>query len=99
MNIQDLLNHGSEVTLAVSLNDLKQFFDCVLEEAKQELEQTVINGRAEAYLSPDKVCEMLDVDRSTLWRWNKRGYLSTIEVGGKRRYKLSDIKKILNGGL
>lgn len=37
----------------------------------------------------------LHVDKSTLWRWAKIGYLVPIEVGGKRFYKQSDIDKIL----
>jgi len=33
-----------------------------------------------------------------LWRWAKRGYLVPIEVGGKRRYRMSEVKAILNVG-
>jgi len=43
------------------------------------------------------VAEMLDVDKSTLWRWAKIGYLVPINVGGKRRYRMSDVNRILNG--
>jgi len=50
----------------------------------------------ETYLSPKKTAEMLDVNPTTLWRWNKRNYLIHIQVGGKRRYKMSDIQKILS---
>lgn len=48
-------------------------------------------------VSIKQVCEMLDVDPSSLWRWRKRGYLVPAEIGGKRRYKISDIRRILNG--
>jgi Helix-turn-helix domain len=58
----------------------------------------IISDKAETYPSPKQVCEILNVDLSTLWRWNKRGYLCPSEVGGKRRYKMSDVKRILNGG-
>lgn len=40
---------------------------------------------------------MFNVNLSTLWRWLKSGYLKTIEFGGGRRYKMSEIKEILNG--
>jgi len=96
MELYNLLSNGVNVTLAITLEDLKNFHSLVLEDAKRNLEQVILEGKNETYLSPDKVCEMLSVDRSTLWRWNKRSYLNTIEVGGKRRYKLSDIKKLLN---
>jgi predicted site-specific integrase-resolvase len=37
------------------------------------------------------------VDLSTLHRWHKSSYLTHIEIGGKRRYRMSDVKKILEG--
>lgn len=96
MNIREFFNSGANITLAVTLNDLKDFHDFVIENTKTELEHTIIESKAESYLSPENVCSILDIDRSTLWRWNKTGYLPHIEIGGKRRYKRSSIDKLLN---
>ena len=41
---------------------------------------------------------MLNVDLSTLWRWSKKKYLVPIEFGGGRRYKMSEVKELMNGG-
>lgn len=54
-----------------------------------------MDASTETYPSAKRVSEILEVDRSTLWRWAKCGYLVPIEVGGKRRYKMSDVKRIL----
>ena len=62
---------------------------------KRELEQAITDANAETYPSPKKVAEILDVNESTLFRWRKKGYLTPIEVGGKRRYKMSDVNQIL----
>lgn len=97
-NLKDLLQESGNITIAVSLTDLKQFAVDIIESTKRELEDVVIADKAETYPSPKRVCEILDVDASTLWRWNKRGYLCPAEVGGKRRYKMSDVNAILNGG-
>ena len=94
MFLKDLLQQGN-VTIAVTLSDLKQFAQELIQITKQELEQKITDANAESYPSPEEVAEMLDVDRSTLWRWNKRGYLCHIEVGGKRRYRMSDINRLL----
>jgi excisionase family DNA binding protein len=59
------------------------------------LEQQITDANTETYPSVDQVAKMLDVDKSTLWRWNKQGYLKHIEIGGKRRYRMSDVKKKL----
>jgi len=40
---------------------------------------------------------ILNVSNSTLWRWEKSGYLVPINVGGQSRYKTSDINEILEG--
>ena len=50
----------------------------------------------EKYLTIKEVAKKLHVDPSTLWSWDKRGYLRKIEVGGKRLYRESDIEAILN---
>lgn len=97
-NLKDLLQESGNITIAVSLTDLKQFAVEIIESTKRELEDVVIADKAETYPSPKRVCEILDVDASTLWRWNKRGYLCPAEVGGKRRYRMSDVNAILNGG-
>lgn len=98
MNLKEILQESGNVTIAVSLVDLKQFAVDIIESTKRELEDVVIADKAETYPSPKRVCEILDVDASTLWRWNKRGYLCPAEVGGKRRYKMSEVNAILNGG-
>lgn len=97
-NLKDLLRESGNITIAVSLSDLKQFAVDIIESTKKELEDVVIADKAETYPSPKRVSEILDVDASTLWRWNKRGYLCHAEVGGKRRYRMSDVNAILNGG-
>jgi predicted site-specific integrase-resolvase len=61
------------------------------------MEQLIQDSNQETYISPKKCAEILDCDLSTLWRWKKSGYLAPVEIGGKRRYKMSDIKKILEG--
>ncbi len=37
------------------------------------------------------------VGKTTLWRWAKQKYLTPVEIGGKRRYKMSEVKRLLEG--
>ncbi len=67
----------------------------LIAEVKRELEQSIADEKAETYLSREKVAEMLEVSTATLWRWQKLNYLVPILVGGKRRYRKSDVMKIL----
>lgn len=97
-NLIELAKEMPNLTISVSLADLQAFHKEVIADTKRELEEVVISEKAETYPSPKQVCEILDINMATLYRWKDKGYLVPIEVGGKRRYRMSDIKKILNGG-
>ena len=95
MLINNLIKEGN-ITISVSANDLKEFALDIIQQTKRELEDLVIAQKSEAYVSRQRACEMLDVDATTMWRWAKRNYLVPATVGGKKRYKMSDINKLLN---
>lgn len=97
VNIASMMENGANITVAITLEDLRRFHREVIAETKKELEERIAEDKGERYLSIKQVCEMLDIDPSSLWRWRKRGYLAPVEVGGRRRYRMSDIRKILNG--
>lgn len=83
------------MTIAIKLHDLVEFGNILISNVKSELEQTIADQKAETYLSIEKVMEMFGVCRGTLWRWQKVGYLVPINVGGQRRYRMSDVNNIL----
>lgn len=98
MSLQELLNSGQTINITIGLSDLETFANNLIQKTKNDLEAVVIAAQAETYLSRAETCNELKVDQSTLFRWAKRGYLNPIEIGGKRRYRMSDVKSILNGG-
>jgi len=93
--IEELIKSNADLTLAIKLKDLKVFADYLIEKTKSELEEIVVSEKAETYPTVKQVSEILNVNITTLWRWNKNGYLKTIEFGGGRRYKMSDVKELL----
>jgi len=97
-NLIALAKELPNLTISVSLADLFEFGEELVRSSKKNLEQIINDEAAEKYLSIDKTAELLGIDKSTLWRWNKNNYLKTIEIGGKRRYRMSDINKILEKG-
>jgi Predicted site-specific integrase-resolvase len=84
-----------KISVTVGFADLKMIVKEIIEDTKRELEDLVTAQKSETYVSRQRACEMLDVDASTMWRWAKRNYLVPATVGGKKRYKMSDIKKLL----
>lgn len=97
MHIQDLMDQNLKVSITVGLDDLKEFADYLIAKTKRDLGEAIRGDKMETYPTPKQVSQMLNVDLTTLWRWSKRGYLKPIEIGGKRRYKMSEVRKLLNG--
>lgn len=95
MSIDDILHSGANVSITICANDLLQFANHLVKTTMDGMEAEVTAKREEVYKSPSETSELLHVDKSTLWRWAKIGYLIPIEVGGKRLYKKSDIDAIL----
>ena len=50
------------------------------------------------FITRKETASLLHVNFTTLWRWNKLGYLRSRKVGGRRVvYKYSDVMALLNG--
>lgn len=84
---------SSAPILLVSSEDLESVVRGILEEvisaSNDEKDETLLSIRQAASL--------LGVDRSTLWRWEKQGYLKPVRIGRKVRYKQVDVKKLTTG--
>ena len=98
--MNDLIKVAREypsLNITVQAGELFEMVNYCVQTTRRELEQQISDAATETYPSRQKVAEILDVDLSTLHRWAKQMYLVPIEIGGKRRYKMSDVKRILNG--
>ncbi len=95
MSIQEIIKSGANISITVSALDLKEFALSLISEREEDKRKSV--PVPETYLTQDEVSVKLQVDKSTLWRWNKSGYLNKVRVGGKVRYRLSDVTKLMEG--
>ena len=97
-NLIELAKVCPEAIISVKVGDLIEANEAFAAQTKEQLEQLITDSATETYPSRQKVAEILDVDLSTLHRWAKRGLLVPIEIGGKRRYRMSDVRRMLNNG-
>lgn len=97
MNLIQVAKECPDLVVSIKLCDLMEANTLLIANVKSELEQTIADQNAETYLSRDKVKEILEIGDTTLWRWQKSGYLVPINVGGKRRFRKSDINRIMEG--
>ena len=94
MDLIEVARQCPDLTVSIRLGDLIEANQSLVEEALMRLEKSVAKSRTEIYLSRTKVMQMLEVASATLWRWEKCGYLVQLSVGGKKRYRLSDIQRL-----
>ena len=97
VDIIELAKNCPNLNITLKVGEVVEAINYCVLTTRKELEQQITDANAETYPSVAKVAEILDVNKSSLWRWAKNGYLVPIEVGGKRRYRMSDIKRILEG--
>lgn len=81
---------GVSVTMTVS-----DFTDLIKQTVKETVE--CINNRADSsspWLTPKQVCERLSINRATLWRWEKEGYISGVKFGNRMRYDEKEVARV-----
>lgn len=94
MNYRDLLNSGENVSVTIKLEDLRAVFKEILGSLKIYPKS---NTTAEEFLSRKEVLNILKIDSSTLWNWEKTSYIKSFPFGGRKRYKRADVEAIRTG--
>ena len=95
ISIQDLLISPENVILQLSKEDLKDFANQILLGAKSiAMLEAEAATTSDKLLSIDEAAKLLSVSKMTLYRWDQNGILKKVEIGGKRRYRKSDIERL-----
>ena len=96
-SVQDVLSNGVATLVVLKVEDLKQTIIETVMEAKRNMEKDIALNNSDVLLTTNQVLERLSISRTTLWHWVKKRYIIPVEIGGKQRYKLSDVNAILKG--
>ena len=93
--INNLLNSESNIIIQVSSEDLKAFAQEILIGAKSiAMIEAEMVATSDKLLTIDEAAKLLSVSKMTLYRWDQNGILKKVEIGGKRRYRKSDIERL-----
>lgn len=85
----------SNIIIQVSSEDLKAFAQEILIGAKSiAMIEAEAAASSDQLLSIDEAAKLLSVSKMTLYRWDRNGILKKVEIGGKRRYRKSDIERL-----
>lgn len=95
MNIEDIINSNHKVNITITASDLREFMRELFEEFRATA-NTQTQKEDDELLTEQEVRELLGVSHSTLWKWAKLDILPRIELGGMRRWRMSDVNKLLS---
>ncbi len=98
INIIELIRQCPDATVNLKVAELGMFARQLIAESRNEFEReriAIAQDQAESYLTPELVKEKLCISESTLYRMCKAKILQPVWVGGQKRYRQSDIDKIV----
>lgn len=91
----DLLGNNPNLSITIKASELKSAFATLIDSAIAKYKREVETKPEDVLYSIKQVCEILSVDKSTLWRWQQSGYLVPTKVGDLPRYRKSQIDELL----
>jgi len=92
--IMNELKKNMDMTFVyMTREEFQEIIDTTIAKTLEKFEKLIVEERSDRLLTTNEVSKQFNVDASTLWRWEKRNYLLPVRLGGKKFYKLSDLKK------
>lgn len=75
------------------VSDIK---NALIPELREQLTKDFQPKEPTQYLTRSEVCELLQIDLSTLHRWRKEGTLTAYQMGNRIYFKRSEIDEYIN---
>ena len=94
-DFQKVLDEFSDVLPMLTEEQLQELGDMILPKVSGEPHRGIPAPKQE-FLTIDQMAIMLNVSRSTLWRYEKSGKLRPFLIGGKKLYARSTIDSIVS---
>lgn len=94
--MNNVFNNHKKKFFVVSEEELFEIIRRAAEMTAKKILVSNVLCETKTYLSVNDVCEMLSVNKTTLYRWNRTDYLKWHQIGGRRLYQFTEIQDILN---
>lgn len=94
-SIINQISEGANFIIQVSASDLKEVIKNLYAEEAQRTREALEANREKPTLTRKQTAKQLGVTLSTLWRWEKSGYLKPVKIGSKVMYRPTDVEEML----
>ena len=92
MDLYSMIQAGGRMNFTVTGEDLVQFAEPIIAMRDAEL---AMAPKDETYLTTDEVIAKFHVCKTTLWTWEKNGYLIPSRWGKRKTYALSELHALM----
>lgn len=90
------MNNGQIQIIGISPQEIFEKFEKKLNDFKLELTKQFQPKQPTEYLTRAEVCELLQIDLSTLHSWRKKYILTAYGIGNRVYFKRSEIEDLIN---
>lgn len=99
MDLQSLAQAFPDMTVNITLADLLRSQEILIQKVRAEERKAIEAeiGEIDDLVPRGIVLKKLGVDPSTLWRWEKAGYLGAVRIGTKVFYRASSVNRVIEG--
>lgn len=87
----------AKVSFTITAEDVLDLLTHIYELGRADEQERRCSEDAEIFLTKKEAMRLLGKSESTLWKWEKSGFLVSIRRGGSITYKKSDVDKIIRG--
>lgn len=95
--ITALMDYGANITVSITVGDLAEFAEELITKAKAELCTSKAQTIQDTLLTACELCDTLGIKRPTLYKWQRKGYIAPVRIGGRTYYRNSDVMGINRG--
>lgn len=95
-DLKTIIQENPNLILQVTACDLNEFLDDLIMEMRSiALSEAQAIKHGDRLLTIDEAAKALSVSKMTLYRWHQAGILRKVEIGGKRRYRRTDVERLV----
>ena len=92
----ELAMRCTNAIIQINMGDLCEFAHQLINNATEVAQLNLERADlSKELLTIDEVVSMLKVSKMTLWRWDKNGLLTKVDMGGVRRYHRSEVEALV----
>lgn len=91
---QSLQNSNIGGVFFITADQLEQYGMAVAQKVLEKFKASTTNDPTADLLTVDDVSKRLHINRVTIWRWEREGYLKPKKIGRKKYYRQSDIERL-----